>query len=112
MDFEDQISDRARAGMLALLKQRDALELALLDAAQAEAERINGEHRKAILAQVESTRVFIREYGYEFQFEYYRSLINGHGVAPAIELARPVGRFEKLLTFLGFDLWTHRAKRS
>jgi len=105
MDFADQISDEARARMLTLLKQRDALELELLDIAKGEAERINGEHREAILTQVHSTRVFIEEYGYEFQYEYYRSLINGYGVVPAIEPARPVGRFEKLLTFLGFEMW-------
>jgi hypothetical protein len=112
MDFTDQISDEARARLLALLKQRDALELALLDISKGEVERIGGAHRDLILSQLDSQRAFLAEYDCHHQYEYMAENINGRGIAPAIELARPVGRFEKLLTFLGFDLWTHRAKRS
>jgi hypothetical protein len=111
MDFQDQISDEARAHILELLKQADAIQFQLLDISKSEVERIGGAHRDLILSQLDSQRAFIEEYDCRHQYEYIAKNINGRGIAPAIEPMPPIRFIDKLAAFFGFDLWTRRAKR-
>ena len=112
MDFQDQISDEARARMLALFKQRDALELQVLDIAENEVKRINGAHRDLILSQLHSQRAFMKEYDHRHQYECVSAQVNGEGITQQYAEPLPLRFIDKLAAFFGFDLWTRKAKRN
>lgn len=106
----EQINEEGSTRILELFEQRRALDLQLIGVARLEVERINGEFKAESLAVLSSLEEMIsgdvRNWN---DFINLCAVINGYGVVPALP---EQSRCQKLLKFLGFDLWTRRAKRN
>ncbi len=112
MNFRNEMSAEAQARLLELLKQSESTQQEIFSLAERETERINGAHKEASLTELRYWRASVLQYGTQPQYENLCAIINDYGVEPAIEPARPVGWLQKLLTFLGLDLWIRRAKQN
>lgn len=118
MSTADQISDDARARMLELVAQAQSTQLAILDIAERETERINGAHKEASLTELRKWRAFVVEYGYQTQYEHLCEVVNGQGLERAVEPEQgdvtwtpiPPSWWVRVLLFFGFDAWLRHDK--